>query len=429
MAPSGIRPDAAAGRIAPAYPLYPFQRQVLHELLDAISGSALVERRVVAHLPTGAGKTRIACAAAAALLNRHGAEDKVFVWLAASEELCEQAASGLAEAWRHLGNREAALHRYWGDARLDLDRIEGGFLVAGLQKLYAAANARLRAGEPGFLTGLARNTAGIVFDEAHQAVAPTYRFVAEQLTVDNPPLIGLTATPGRTWRLDGDDHDLAEMFGERKVTLDPRGHGNPVTFLIRQGYLADPRFVRANVDLDAPVREPEEGADYREADLQVIGRDPAWQAQIVETAAGALSRHPRVMVFCPSVRSARDAARDVAGPGRRTAAITAGTPPDERREAIAAFRADGGDPMALFNYGVLTAGFDAPGTRCVIVARPTASLVLYSQMVGRAMRGPRSGGNRRCWIHTVADTRLRGFGSVAEAFGNWEELWRNRESR
>ena len=80
--------------------------------------------------------------------------------------------------------------------------------------------------------------------------------------------------------------------------------------------------------------------------------------------------------------------------------------------------------MALFNYGVLTAGFDAPRTRCVIVARPTTSLVLYSQMVGRAMRGPQSGGNRHCEILTVADTRLKGFGSVAEAFTNWEELWR-----
>ena len=425
MAADARRPDGAGERIDPAYPLYPFQRQVLHDLLDALSGSTLAERRAVAHLPTGAGKTRIACAAAAALLNRHDAEGKIVFWLAASEELCEQAAGGLAEAWRSLGNRDAVLHRYWGDAKLDFGRIGDGFLVAGLQKLYAAASSRLRAGEPGFLTGLARNTAGIVFDEAHQAVAPTYRFVAEQLTVGNPPLIGLTATPGRTWRLDGDDRDLAEMFGERKVTLDPRGHGSPVAFLIRQGYLADPEFVRVNVELDVQVREPGGATDYSEADLRAIGRDPAWQARVVELAAEALSRHRRVMVFCPSVQSALDAASSTNGVGRRAAAIVAGTPNEERAAAIGAFRTDGGEPMALFNYGVLTAGFDAPKTSCVIVARPTASLVLYSQMVGRAMRGPQSGGNRRCRIYTIADTRLRGFGSVAEAFGNWEELWRN----
>ena len=75
------------------------------------------------------------------------------------------------------------------------------------------------------------------------------------------------------------------------------------------------------------------------------------------------------------------------------------------------------------NYGVLTAGFDAPRTRCVIIARPTTSLVLYSQMVGRALRGPRAGGNATADVYTVADTNLPGFGSVADAFTNWEELW------
>ena len=50
--------------------------------------------------------------------------------------------------------------------------------------------------------------------------------------------------------------------------------------------------------------------------------------------------------------------------------------------------------MVLFNYGVLTAGFDEPRTRCVIIGRPTTSLVLYSQMVGRAMRGAAS--RRQC---------------------------------
>lgn len=410
--------------ISPSYPLYPFQRQVLHDLLEAVSGSGLGDRRAVVHLPTGAGKTRIASHAAASLLNDRHAEGRVFVWLAASEELCEQAAQSLIDAWCSLGNRTATVYRYWGDAGVDFEMLEEGFLVAGLQKLWSAANSRLRAGELGFLTRLGRKTAGVVFDEAHQAIAPTYRFVADQLTVDNPPLIGLTATPGRTWRLDGNDYDLADMFGEHKVTIDPCGHDNPVAFLITRGYLAAPEFVRVDVDLGTDVREPGGAGDYREADLRAIGSDPAWHAQVVELAMGALSRHDRVMVFCPSVLSALEAAREVESNGCRASAIVAGTSAEERAEAITAFRADDLLPMALFNYGVLTAGFDAPRTRCVIVARPTTSLVLYSQMVGRAMRGPKSRGNRHCEILTVADTRLKGFGSVAEAFSNWEEIWR-----
>ena len=348
----------------------------------------------------------------------------MFVWLAASEELCEQATQSLIDAWRALGNRAATVYRYWGDAGVDFAMLEEGFLVASLQKLWSTANSRLRAGEPGFLTRLGRRTAGVVFDEAHQAIAPTYRFVAEQLTVDNPPLIGLTATPGRTWRLDGNDYDLADMFGEQKVTIDPRGHDNPVAFLITRGYLAAPEFLRVDVDLGADVSEPGGAGDYREADLRAIGNDPAWHAQVVDLTVDALARHERVMVFCPSVLSALEASREVNGRGYRAAAIVAHTLAEDRVAAIATFRASNAEPMALFNYRVLTAGFDAPRTRCVIVARPTTSLVLYSQMVGRAMRGPQSGGNRHCEILTVADTRLRGFGSVTEAFNNWEELWR-----
>ena len=409
--------------LSPSYPLYPFQRQVLHDLLEAVSGNSLHDRRAVVHLPTGAGKTRIASHAAASLLSGRHAEGKVFVWLAASEELCEQATQSLIDAWCALGNRAATVYRYWGDAGVDFAVLDEGFLVAGLQKLWSAANSRLRAGEPGFLTRLGRKTAGVVFDEAHQAIAPTYRFIAEQLTVDNPPLIGLTATPGRTWRMDGNDYDLAGMFGEQKVTIDPRGHDNPVAFLITRGYLAAPEFVRVDVDLDRDVPEPSATRDYRDADLRAIGSDPAWHARVVDLTVDALSRHDRVMVFCPSVLSVLEASREVDYKGHRAAAIYAGTPAGDRGAAIAAFRAVDVEPMALFNYGVLTAGFDAPRTRCVIIARPTTSLVLYSQMVGRAMRGPKSGGNRHCEVLTVADTRLKGFGSVAEAFTNWEELW------
>ena len=408
----------AATALTPGYVLYPYQRQVLADLLTILTGA---ERRVVAHLPTGAGKTRIACRAAATLLNQHSAEGKVVVWLASSEELCEQAADDLAEAWRHVGNRRAAIHRYWGEARLDLDGLEEGFLIAGLPKLWAAR-------KPGFLAGLSTRTAAVIFDEAHQAIAETYSFVTEQLATYDPPVLGLTATPGRTSDMTSADRDLAEMFNRNKVTIDAHGHGSPVTRLISQGYLAEPRFIRVSVRAEVELRKPSVGRDYHTDDLVALGRDRAWREQVAEIAVKALGRHRRVLVFCPSVRCAEDAARVVACEGFNTASVTADTLPEHRRAVIETFKGDEPERMALFNYGVLTTGFDAPRTSCVVVARPTTSLVLYSQMVGRAMRGRESGGNRRCEIYTVVDTDQRGFGSVVEAFDNWEELWQQQDS-
>jgi len=79
--------------------------------------------------------------------------------------------------------------------------------------------------------------------------------------------------------------------------------------------------------------------------------------------------------------------------------------------------------MVMCNYGVLTTGFDAPEISAAVIARPTKSLVLYSQMVGRATRGIKAGGNETCTISTVVDTNLPGFGDIAEAFMNWEDVW------
>ena len=403
--------------IIPGYGLYPYQRQVLRDILHALSSP---ERRVVAHLPTGAGKTRIAAHAACRQLNESDTEDSLVIWLASTEELCEQAADSLSGAWSYLGLRDISVHRHWGNRALDLRRLPSGFLVTGLAKLRFAA-----AQDVTLLAHLANCASAIIFDEAHQAVASTYSFVTEQLCSVRPPLLGLTATPGRTANLTGADYQLASMFNRNKVSIDSKGHGSPVTYLIQNRYLADPRFVPISFDSDVAISDPQPGVDYTTEELDDLGRNHERTSKIVELAEDAAKRHPRTIVFCPSVGSALDCNGLLRAKGISSAVVTANTPGEERRAIINGFRSGGREHMVLFNYGVLTAGFDAPRTRCVIIARPTTSLVLYSQMAGRAMRGPRAGGNSTAEILTVADTNLPGFGSVTDAFTNWEDLWSN----
>lgn len=401
--------------IKPRYPLYPYQRQVLADIFSAISSP---ERRVIAHLPTGAGKTRIAAHAACRLLNVKDTENSLVIWLASTEELCEQAADTLSHAWTYLGHREACIHRHWGNQSLDLRHLEAGFFITGLAKLRSAAYQ-----DNTLLAHLAHRAAAVIFDEAHQAVAHTYSFITEQLCSVRPPLLGLTATPGRTANLTASDYRLAEMFKHTKVTIDPKGHDSPVTYLIQNRYLADPRFVPISFESETDIPEPPPGADYSSNDLDDMGLSDERTRIIVELAETAARRHPRTIVFCPSVESAQESAKLLQAKGVSTFVITANTPSEDRQDIISVFKSDNREHMVMFNYGVLTAGFDAPRTRCVIIARPTTSLVLYSQMAGRAMRGPRAGGNPTAEIFTVADTNLPGFGSVVDAFTNWEDLW------
>lgn len=234
---------------------------------------------------------------------------------------------------------------------------------------------------------------------------------------------GHAGTLSGSANLTEDDYRLASMFNHNKVSIDPRGHGNPVTYLVQNRYLADPRFVPVSFESDAAIADPQLGMDYSKDDLDHLGHNRERTGRIVELAEAAAARHPRTLVFCPSVESALECNKILREKGVVANVITANTPGEDRRVIIDIFKSDSRDHIVLFNYGVLTAGFDAPRTRCVIIARPTTSLVLYSQMAGRAMHGPRAGGNSKAEILTVADANLPGFGSVTDAFTNWEELW------
>jgi len=109
--------------------------------------------------------------------------------------------------------------------------------------------------------------------------------------------------------------------------------------------------------------------------------------------------------------------------GHQAACVSGATSSPERSRLISWFKANSPEPRLLCNYGVLTTGFDAPQTSAAIIARPTKSLVLYSQMVGRAIRGLKAGGNAAAEIVTLVDTGLPGFGDLGDAFKNWEDVW------
>ena len=80
------------------------------------------------------------------------------------------------------------------------------------------------------------------------------------------------------------------------------------------------------------------------------------------------------------------------------------------------------DVQILCNYGVLTTGFDAPKTDVVCIARPTKSPVLYSQMIGRGLRGPAVGGTKSCKIIEVRDNFLNQ-GTQDDLYEYFDDYW------
>ncbi|MDN3721484.1 helicase-related protein [Roseibium salinum] len=154
-----------------------------------------------------------------------------------------------------------------------------------------------------------------------------------------------------------------------------------------------------------------------------LGQDTARTEAILIAILDAITRHERIIVFAPSVENAKLLQAMLTIKNVEALFVSGETEPAERERRIRRFKSNARNKIVMVNFGVLTTGFDAPRTSCAIIARPTRSLVLYSQMVGRATRGVRAGGNEEAEIITITDPSLPGFGSVTEAFSNWEDVW------
>lgn len=417
-------PAPSSATAAAGYGLFPHQRAAMQRAAALLDASP---HRVMLHLPTGAGKTRTAMHVVCRHLRERPAGTRgVVLWTVYGEELCEQAASEAERAWRHLGDRPVEVVRLWGDHPLVLPEGDA-IVVASLPRLYAVAIRCIAD-----IAAIARAATLVVVDEAHQAVAPTYRAVLDAVVANAPGtgLLGLSATPGRAALNPATDADaLAAYFGGRKVTLETYGHATPIDFLVAEGFLARARFealpCHGALGLTPSERDRlAQGLDIPASVLERLALDAQRNVALVHAIERLTGEHDRVIVFAATVGHADLIAGVLQARGTDACAVSASTPPGLRQSRLDRYRSpDTGRPMVIVNYGILTTGFDAPRTSAVVVARPTRSVVLYSQMVGRALRGPRAGGRETAHILTLVDRSLEGFGSVADAFTHWDDVW------
>nr|WP_251030287.1 DEAD/DEAH box helicase [Bacillus sp. ISL-35] len=403
------------------YPLFGHQRKAARSVKNKLRSKP---NRVLLHMPTGSGKTRTAMNIIAEHFREN--EPTLVVWLATSEELCEQAVEEFHKAWSVLGNREISVSRFWGPYDLNLESLVDGFVVAGLPKIVRSVS---NFGGIDFIKSLGKKSSLVVMDEAHQAIAPTYKLVLDSLFYigTENKLLGLSATPGRTWNDVDADKELADFFSKQKVKLEVEGYPNPVEYLTKEGYLAEVSyhnlFYNKGTISPTDLESLNQNFDIPLQVLKMLGKDEQRNLKLIYETEKLLKRHARIILFAPSVESSDLLACVLKARGHLAYSITGETISSQRQKYIQDFKNDENVPKILCNYGVLTTGFDAPKTSAAVIGRPTLSLVLYSQMVGRAIRGVKAGGNSNAEVITIVDKELPGFRSVTEAFNNWEDVW------
>lgn len=390
--------------------LHDFQIEVV-EGIKRLIDSGTGRRRAVVSLPTGGGKTRVTVQAAVELILKPDGPRRSVLWVAQTDELCEQAVQCFRQVWLNLGAEDTPLRivRLWGGHRNPSPSPDGDptVLVASIQTLSS------RIGTEGMAW---LSTPGlVVVDECHHAITKSYSGLLRWLDAVpgpaakvEPPIIGLSATPFRGQNSDDENERLARRFDKRWL---PPQQEDLYRTLQAQGILAavDHEALKSTASL---LDDEIEKLARLDGDSENILLENLLD-EINRRLAGNLVRNrmlidrikssheAQILFFANSVGHASEMAARFNLEGIASAAVSGDTPKSARRYFLDRFHR--GELRVLCNHSVLTTGFDAPKTDMVLIARQVLSPVRYMQMVGRGLRGTKNGGTERCRIVTVID--------------------------
>ena len=334
-----------------------------------------LHRSVMVQMPTGTGKTHLLAAIVREFLCGSGSR----VWIVAHRrELVEQI--------------EETVSRY------GMGREDGSVRVMSIQ--WLSRNRKIVNGQPDL----------IVIDEAHHALAETYRELWKRYPEARK--LGMTATP---CRLNG--KGFTDLFDALITSWS-------IAEFIGKGWLSAFDYVSIRADsreqqiIDSLKKRGVDG-DYQVKEMnEVLNRQVSIRRLYESVERYAAGK--KGMVYAVSIAHARQIAACYNAHGVSAVAIDSKTPASERRELVEGFRQ--GRIRVLVNVDIFSEGFDCPDVEFVQLARPTLSLAKYLQQVGRGLR--KSGDKESCMlIDNVGLHRIFGL-PVRER--DWEAMFEGR---
>lgn len=417
--------------------LHRFQRSTsrqIRKVLKARPG----DNKAIVQLPTGAGKTRVAVESLIEHVKKAPDEQHLIVWVAQSEELCEQAVEAWGSGWQGLGipGERLVVSRLWDGRSVNDESTVLHVVVATVQTLTRIAGApkeSTRAVKYAWL----EDPDVVVIDEAHGATTRSYtkvlKWFKRSTSQKGKPLLGLSATPYRGTS-EIETQRLVSRFGGKLIEPDEFTAETAHTYLQEERILA--HVVQEELEGttlkhhgDAVARTSRAGDDQaldtkhrlmeQRIDLDSVAADLHRNHTIIQHLTSNLHRIDHAIVFAASVEHAQALAAVLQTKGINAAAIYGATDPARRRTLIRQFR--DGEIKVLTNFDVLSQGFDAPKVDAVYLCRPTFSPNKYIQMIGRGLRGPLNGGSEEVLIVNIRDN-LENFGE-ALAYTEFSYLW------
>lgn len=429
------------------YELLDYQYFIKQQAMNVLLSGNILQRMLI-HMPTGTGKTKTSMHIIVDYINFCLHKKGAVIWVAHTKELLQQAYSTFKEVWGHLGDGEINAYKLWGNIDLEDCELLDGVVFCGLQKLMSIAKNK-----PELMAKLKVNCRLIVFDEAHKAAAPETKRVIEDLMQmkDGFPdrhLIGLSATPGRKTEFSADNDLLVYMFGNRLIRIDANilnqvnlgrlqalntvAETNIIKYFQQRHILSRLKIERLEYEKNFTKEE----LKSLKQDLAYIrNKDVDFSASQLEILASNKNRNLGILkrlrilnyeliptiVFACNVLHARMLAAMLTIDDIPNSLVLGDMDPIKRKASIDEFKDRTSKVNIIINYDVLTTGFDSTNIGCVFITRPTKSVVLYSQMIGRGLRGPLMGGNQECLLIDVKDN-IEAFDNK-EAFQYFDDYW------
>jgi superfamily II DNA or RNA helicase len=400
--------------------LHDFQIRVKDRMSNLLIHNG--KERVLVQMPTGSGKTRTAIEflidhvrANAASLNEHN----IYLWFTNSVELSEQAFNTFVELWKFRGDRTVGAHKLHGSAKSELlfDQLcdeNISIVFIGFQKFQALFNSS-NYSDSRLLQLLREDNVISVVDEAHISLATTYDRAIEYVSSFNrSKLIGLTATPGRNSLMLGGagNVQLAQKFHFNLVELSFKESldRSPIENLQELGYLAKVDFNEIENYSRLAANSP----------IELLAFDLERNKKILQVIEDRYDESKSVLVFSASTEHSVILKACLDALSIPSEIIDSHSDIDSRSHYISDFKS--GKLRVLINFGVLSTGFDAPILNCLVIARPISSLVLFSQIMGRALRGPKNGGNEKNEVVIVKDKMIN-YPNADFLYSYWSSFW------
>ena len=352
------------------------------DMKERIEKALRLHRSVMAQMPTGTGKTYLLTAVIDSFVSNNPMEK---VWIVAHRrELVSQ-----------IDDTVRKFHSYSASNTSSLLSSVKAMSIQWLMRHYDEIEE-----EPGM----------IVIDEAHHALAKTYKEMWERFP--NAKFLGLTATP---CRLNG--KGFTDLF-------DVLVQSWSVPEFISKGRLATYDFVSIKSDgvtqrlIDSLQKRGADG-DYQNKEMDMLlNKKPSIER--LYQSLEEFGKDRKGIVYAINISHAQKITKLYQEHGVKAIAIDSKTPATERQQDIEAFKK--GDIQVLVNVDIFSEGFDCPDVEFVQLARPTLSLAKYLQMVGRGLRVAK--GKKNCVI--IDNVGLyRVFGLPSQVW-NWNAMFEGK---